>query len=779
MRNIIKHNLKQKIWLTGIFTLLFILCRPMMQLMTYENNVRVSTSQMFLLDAMESFFLPSVFTDYVPTLISCVVIAIVFFGYLFSKKQVDLYHSIPVDRKNLFIANYLSGVFVYIFALVVEFVISILIAIPNHYMTATSFKNIVVCIICNIVHFLFGYSTAVLAVMLTGNIVVALAASAALAMVFPVISEIVEYFERYYYVTYTACSAVEPNMLTKYYWLSPVTSYATIISRCSHVWDDYFFKNAFMALPAMIIPVIVTVLIVALSYYLYMKRPSEAAGKSLAFKKTRAYFEIPIVIIAGLVGAVFMSTSINTYKTPWIWFGAVLAAVLAHFILEAIFNESFSSIISHKVQLVLSVAAVIIVIAIFNGDLMGYDKYIPDRNNIETASVYFSDIDNNLSYMKVEEDPLNPGYYTSTYYGAEEVAFRQQFTDSTLIDKVVGISQIGTSCVDDMIAEKISNSDDGIYYNAKAVSEFKYATPDITANGDDLSDMADDEAYKLAFKWMEENGVVELERKPQQRTMGVEIYYVLKSGKKVMRRYDIPLSKVIDSMNSIYSTKEFNRNHFDIYEAYENGIFNKVDVYDNYESRIISVSEEHMNELMDAYLSDLEKISIDTISQVPIGRISPSFKVSAIYDETFSGYYIYPEFSNTLAVIESYGADTSGLKSSIDANEIASISISSYNMYGYNENDTLYASDVVYDSENDAAYIKELAPMVVNATNVWSNQMLIDNKTHNGDNGIDMMAYVASGNGIQRTFSIIFKDGQVPDRIKKDIAVKIWLDNQF
>ena len=107
MKNIIKNNLKQKIWLTGCVTLLFALVGPMMLLMSYENEKKFALTKESLIQAMERFFLPNIFCDFVPTIIACAVIAVVFFGYLFSKKQVDLYHSIPVNRKNLFICNYI------------------------------------------------------------------------------------------------------------------------------------------------------------------------------------------------------------------------------------------------------------------------------------------------------------------------------------------------------------------------------------------------------------------------------------------------------------------------------------------------------------------------------------------------------------------------------------------------------------------------------------------------------------------------------------------------
>ncbi|MDO4189855.1 MAG: hypothetical protein Q4D29_12800, partial [Lachnospiraceae bacterium] len=470
MKNIIKHNLKQKIWLTGCVTLLFVLCRPMMQLMTYENEKRYAITKEALISVMERFFLPNVFTDYVPTAIACVVIGIVFFSYLFSKKRVDLYHSIPVDRRHLFVANYISGVVVYLIALFAEFIICTFVAIPNHYMTLVSVENMIAALFINFVHFMFGYGVVITAIMLSGNAVVALALSAVIALIYPVVVSLIRYFEGYFYVTYNNCDIVKQNLLTKYYWLSPITSYATIIQRVNYEWELFYYEKVSMAYAALILPLIMTIVFTAIAYLLYMKRPSEAAGRAIAFKNTRAYIEIPFVITCGLTGGWFMSTSMNTYKPSWIWIGVLLGAILSHCVLEAILNESFKSILSHKIQFVVSIAVVVIIMGIFYTDATKYDYYVPNKDSVASANVYFCDIDSNLSSIEFIEDEKNPGYYVPEYKDRQDTLFTQRFTDGVMIEKIIGISNIGVSCVPEMIDRKQSNEDEAYY------GKYDYAT---------------------------------------------------------------------------------------------------------------------------------------------------------------------------------------------------------------------------------------------------------------------------------------------------------------
>lgn len=780
MKKLIKLNLKRNIWLTGCLSLLFVLCRPMMQLLSYENAQRYSISPDDLVSTMEGFFLPDYFTDYIPTLLACAVIGLVYFSYLFSKKRVDLYHSIPVNRSHLFIANYVSGIITYVIALLAEYVICIAIAIPNHYFTMKAFSNILVALICNLIHFVYGYGIIVCAVMLTGNIIVSVAASAVLALIYPAIALILSYMERYFYVTFTSCNSINADLLTKYYWLSPITSYATVIQRSKHDWEPFFFETASASYVAMILPFIMAIVVTVAAYMLYTKRPSEAAGKAIAYKKSRPIIEVPIAIIGGLLGVWFMSISVASYKSTWIWIGAVLGVVLSHLLLEIIINESFKALFSHKIQLLCTVIVTVLIVGVYYGDITKYDSYVPNRDSVKTVGIYFDGIDNNLSYIEPKADEKHPGYYNSKYYIGQNYAFENRISSEILIDKVIGVANIGVTCIDDMISAK-ETANDANYYLKEATEE-TVMYDDMSTNeylGSNTEDISDEEAYRLALKWMEESGYHEINQDDSNRTINIQICYELKGGRFVLRQYDIPLSKALVAIGDIYNSEEYNLNHFDIYKGYENGIISKAEIYDCYESRVGLFTEADKDKLMDTYISELKNITIDTISQVPIGRIVPSFKASELYDESYSGYYIYPEYKKTLALLESYGVDMSGLTASVDASEVVSINLSSYNLYGRSDQEYAYVSDVNYDSINDKEFIKEIAPNLFNANNVWSNELLIDNKTNSDRSGVDMMVYITPENGIQRSFSVRFKDGVLPEKIKKDVAIKLWTDNLF
>jgi len=795
MKKLIKINLKQKIALLACTILFLMLCRPLVQLVTFENARRFSQPDV-LLKTMEEFFLPNFFTDIVPTLLLSGIIALVFFNYLFSKKRVDLYHSIPVNRKKLFIVNYISGIIVYISGLISAYIVCTIIAIPNHYMTGKAVLNMIAAIIINLVHFLFGYSIVIFSIMLTGHIVVSILGAFTISLFYPVLASILSYFSNNMFVTYMTCNAVKEDLTTKYYWLSPVASYVTIVQRLINQWDvkSYVVINNITNIygtssytkiesvyPALIMPFVMAALFTGAAYYLYMKRPSEAAGKTIAFKKSQPVIRIPIVILGGFIGTWFMMSSVSGFRTNWIWLGLIIGVLLSHCILEIIFNESFKALFSDKIQLVVSLFAAAAIVGIYYGDLTGFDKKIPNREKIEEAAVYFDGIDSNLSCMTLHEDPAKPGKYLSSYDGFINYSFERPFTNDILIDKIYALSTIGVSCVDDMLESRYE-SDNNEVAVAKAYDE-NWDVEDYAAaviNDEERvtsNSLSDEEAYEQAKKWMEENKVVEQEQLSTERKITINIYYKLKSGKKILRMYNIPLSKVVMAMNEVYSTEEFNRNHFDIYDAVSTGEIKKAEVFDVSDSRVMTFTDKDCKEFLDVYLEDLLTLTIDDISEFPIGRVTPSYKSSEGFEEMFSGYYIYPSFEKTLNYLKSKGADTSEFTSEINPEKVQSIMVSSYNLYKYEDGENLYLDELVYSVNENKDVIDELVPNMVNTYNIWSNEILY-NKTENGI-GADITVYFTSDKGLQRQATVRFKDGKLPERLKRDIAVGIWKKNNY
>ena len=101
--------------------------------------------------------------------------------------------------------------------------------------------------------------------------------------------------------------------------------------------------------PELICTVLAFLAVTTLDLGLYRKRPSEAAGKAMAFKKSMPPIRILLVLGIGLAGGMFFlvaaeQAALGTVRT-------MVSVVLTHCIVEIIYHFDFKKMFSHRLQL--------------------------------------------------------------------------------------------------------------------------------------------------------------------------------------------------------------------------------------------------------------------------------------------------------------------------------------------------------------------------------------------------------------------------------------------
>ncbi|HOO28347.1 MAG TPA: hypothetical protein PLU43_07765, partial [Lachnospiraceae bacterium] len=174
---------------------------PVVLLLQYENFLSYMMPgdlQTAMLDALR----PSISNDMFVTTGLAVLLAITGFAYLFSKKKVDLYHSIPVKREKLFMASYLSGILIYLGMYAVKTAAVIMVAAGRGFFTKEAGMVYLHTVLGNVIHFLLIYHVIIIAVMLTGNLLVSIAASGVLLLYGFIISQVLRELSSMYFCTY-------------------------------------------------------------------------------------------------------------------------------------------------------------------------------------------------------------------------------------------------------------------------------------------------------------------------------------------------------------------------------------------------------------------------------------------------------------------------------------------------------------------------------------------------------------------------------------------------
>ena len=117
----------------------------------------------------------------VTLIVLAAVIGIQGFAYLFDRRKVDMYHSVPVNKNTRFAAVYVNGITIYLVSTLSALFVGIVMAALQHAVDGEVMTAVLLGFLWNLFFFLVMYNTAVLAVMITGNLFITICLAGALA----------------------------------------------------------------------------------------------------------------------------------------------------------------------------------------------------------------------------------------------------------------------------------------------------------------------------------------------------------------------------------------------------------------------------------------------------------------------------------------------------------------------------------------------------------------------------------------------------------------------
>ena len=383
------EDLRHRIWMIALSCLGSFMAMPVFfLLMRQEWDDRVerwtelstwSIDEYKLEAVMEFFSEYMTITGGIVLVAGALIVGIFGFRFVFSKKMVDLYHSIPITRKQLFLIHYIDGFLIWFVPLLVGAVICMIFAaffLGNGAAWLSAAGSLMITVGNLVVAFLLVYHMAILAVMLSGNIINTLISGTIISFIVLAIYFMLEAFASTYFSTYYSFFGENlPNVI----WASPIPgAIYQLYMRCM---DDM------QALPFIMNLLMIAVMWVA-GYWVYQRRPSELAEQGIKIKSVQVAFKTLVTCLAGMVGWILFYFITGEESIGWMIFGTILAAVLVYGILDIIFHMDFKAFFAHKLQMAVTVAASIVIGFVFLFDLAGYDTYVPDKDEIVEMGVY-------------------------------------------------------------------------------------------------------------------------------------------------------------------------------------------------------------------------------------------------------------------------------------------------------------------------------------------------------------------------------------------------------
>ena len=312
-----------------------------------------------------------------------------FLRYMHSKRETDFYDSMPIRRQTWFKTIFCSCFLLYFVLSAVTTAIEVGIIFGTGYGTLTLLQTILWNFICMLGAFLVAWFTTALAMIMTGHSIIAFLGFGVFASYIPLIlvnlapTYCARFFDTYVY------KEVNP----KIYLFSPVT----VVYKMTNSWYEWDIKEHWEYIIGCFI---LAILIGIIAYVLFLRRPSETAGRAMAFEKANDVIRFMIVIPLTLYAGIFLEEMATMTSLAWLIFGIVFGGFLLHGIMECIFQFDIKALLTKKKQLLATFIICIAFIFVFWIDLFKYDDYIPDAKDVKIVK-----IDSNLfGHMNTEWD---------------------------------------------------------------------------------------------------------------------------------------------------------------------------------------------------------------------------------------------------------------------------------------------------------------------------------------------------------------------------------------
>ena len=346
------------------------------------------------------------------------------FRYLHDRRQVDFYHALPISRGKLFAVNYISGVLLVLPFYLIVLVIGLIFVSAMGLGGQITGALLVQSILGNIAYFLLNYTVAVLCTVLTGNTIITVLLGIWAQLGIPVLMVMVQCYQAMFYETF---SSTVPLMQTFVLYGSPMCNYLVTFHDTHTMYVPLFdtVLDVVGGMAVLIYPVILTIVLGVLSYFLFVRRKSENTGMAVSFRRAKAPIKWFMCIFSGFAFSLIF-TAIFTGSSGGMWFGLVFGVVLCHMVVEIIYDFDFKALLHHwKQMIVLAILAVVVVAGIKN-DVFGYDNYIPDVDDIASAAI-------ESSYYNIDWN-----------YNVQDI-YKDQLTDAESIEKIHQLAELSVA----------------------------------------------------------------------------------------------------------------------------------------------------------------------------------------------------------------------------------------------------------------------------------------------------------------------------------------------
>ena len=342
------------------------------------------------------------------------------YGYLQDRRRVDFYCSQPVTRRQMMVGIFVNSMLTFVILFTLTYYLGAGLNTALGRMSGSNLAATGPFVLNMLTLYYASFSLTALAVLITGKTLVSV-----LAAFFFFVYEIVFRNVIGGYIEVT-CESYTGSTLTgiQRIFTSPLG------------WSDGRPVSTMVCL-------IMGTVYLLLTMPAAVPRKNESAGNSPAFPWVRHVVKFAVAVLTALTAGLTVLQNNGRILQPTASFMAVFFALAACFVMESIFAQDIRAFGRHILEDLVAALACVALIAGIITQCLSYDRWLPDKDQIESAAVY-------------PEDSFN---YSIIDYGepSDNDFFSQQVLKMKVKDtgSVLGLAENGISNQRDQDSEKM------------------------------------------------------------------------------------------------------------------------------------------------------------------------------------------------------------------------------------------------------------------------------------------------------------------------------------
>jgi len=347
-------------------------------------------------------FTPS--TVFVITFIAAPLAATMLFSYLYNARHTGLMTSLPITRESMFLSVSAAGAAGFTFCNVVILALALLIELVYGDVSLLGLAILFVIMTLTVIVF---FGMAAFCCMLTGNIF----AGPTVYVIFNFLTVGAEALVNALLrkVVFGMGTRFSPKTM----FLSPIMQvYESVYLDCEYIRSDggtlLDYTWSMEGIGVLVVYALVGLVFLALALQLYKHRRMEVAGDTIAIEILKPVFRLCMAVGGGLLVASFINETLYGIQltggamAAFIAVMLIIGGILGYFIAQMLITKSVSVFRRGWKSVGLYVLCVIALVTAVETDLFGYEKHIPEAEDVESVYITVYDGYNSISFDEPE-----------------------------------------------------------------------------------------------------------------------------------------------------------------------------------------------------------------------------------------------------------------------------------------------------------------------------------------------------------------------------------------